>query len=281
MRTSWYVKRWIGIVMLAVGLCVICVAETRPTPEQVAARTNLLFEAIDSNDLDQAKLCIESGANINAKKRGSGITPLIYAIQKNRDEMVDLLIKSGVNVNTKDTGDDGRPPLVWVILAARQVTKRVSMVDMLIKAKADLSAKDNRGYTGLRYAVWNGYIPEFLTITELLIKAGCDVNEKKSGDGQTLLMTALYNSRCKDVVDMLIKYGADVNAKADDGNTALMVAACHAGVESVDMLIKAGADVNARANNGTTALKEAFSYESSFGGRRDVIARLRAAGATE
>ena len=52
---------------------------------------------------------------------------------------------------------------------------------------------------------------------ERLLKAGADVNAKNN-DGWTALMKASENGR-KEVVEMLINAGADVNAKNNDGKT--------------------------------------------------------------
>ena len=84
METGMF-KRLASIAILAVGFCLIgC---NKPTPEQVAERTSLLFRAIENDDMEQAKACIKAGANVNANQGGNGPTPLLYAIQKNRTEM--------------------------------------------------------------------------------------------------------------------------------------------------------------------------------------------------
>jgi ankyrin repeat protein len=72
-----------------------------------------------------------------------------------------------------------------------------------------------------------------------LIKAGADVNAKDEG-GVTALMLASSDGH-KEMVKMLIKAGADVNAKDKNGKTALMRASERGRKEIVKMLIKAGA----------------------------------------
>ena len=56
------------------------------------------------------------------------------------------------------------------------------------------------------------------------------------------------------ITDLLLKYGADVNAKDQNGNTALLVAAEHANVETITSLLKAGADVYAKDKEGHDVL---------------------------
>ncbi|MDE7291965.1 MAG: ankyrin repeat domain-containing protein [Treponemataceae bacterium] len=99
--------------------------------EQLEKRTKLLFSAVKSNNLEQAKVCIELGADVNAKsKDDNGETALMIATNKGNKDMVDLLIKSGVNVN----------------------------------------ATDNIGSTALMYAAWHNWIDgNYKDITELLV----------------------------------------------------------------------------------------------------------------
>jgi ankyrin repeat protein len=128
---------------------------------------------------------------------------------------------------------------------------------MLIKAGADVNARDNNGKTTLMYATYYGREE----IVEMLIKAGADVNARDN-NGNTALMYAISqvsfvtsgilvgNPSKEKIVEMLIKAGADVNIKNKKGQTALLmvVEKKETGVTKriVEMLIRAGADVNAK-----------------------------------
>lgn len=88
---------------------------------------------------------------------------------------------------------------------------------------------------------------------KVLLKAGADVNAKDK-DGITTLMRAVLKGHT-DCVKTLLKAGADVNAKLKDGSTALMIAATLGYADCVKALIAAGADINAKEDKkGYTAL---------------------------
>lgn len=75
-------------VTLFLPLDVCVVGWSAPTPEQVAERTNLLFKAIGSNNVEQAKLCIKTGADVNAKDN-NGSTALYFANYKSKDRFLE------------------------------------------------------------------------------------------------------------------------------------------------------------------------------------------------
>ena len=123
---------------------------------------------------------------------------------------------------------------------------------------------------------WNEDKPE---VANILLKAGADVNARDTF-GETALMRIVYDKKYLGMVNLLLKAGADVNARGgngkargEGGRTALMVAASNSAVEMVDILLKAGADVNVRDKKGKTALSLATDPE--------VIAILKKAGAKE
>lgn len=85
-------------VAVAVCLAVLCLpGYSEPTPEQIAERTKLLFEAVKNDDVEWVKLLINHGAYVNARV-GHGETILMYAISR---DVADVLIKAGADVNAK------------------------------------------------------------------------------------------------------------------------------------------------------------------------------------
>jgi uncharacterized protein len=115
-------------------------------------------------------------------------------------------------------------------------------VERLIKAGADVNARNDYGATPLQEAAERGDADMIRT----LLKAHADV-ESANDEGQTALMTVARVGSV-DAAKALLKAGADVNAVEKwRGQTALMWASAQGNPEVVRLLIKSGARVNTRS----------------------------------
>jgi len=150
-------------------------------------------------------------------------------------------------------------------------TGTVQEIQEAIKAGADVNARDNDGWTALKFAAWRADDPG---IVSALTKAGADVNAKNN-NGVTALMNAAAVNENPGVVSALMNAGADVNARDNDGETAVMAAGRGGTPEVVSLLIQAGADVNAKDNYGVTALMNAAQFNKN----PEVVSVLIKAGA--
>ena len=84
-----------------------------------------LFSAARHNDLEQAKLLIEKGADVKAKDK-YGDTPLYYAVRYNNVEVAELLIEQGADINVKNKW--GKTPLHMAV-----TLNNLKIVELLIE----------------------------------------------------------------------------------------------------------------------------------------------------
>jgi ankyrin repeat protein len=160
--------------------------------------------------------------------------PLNEAVKRADLAAVRVLAQQG-GINTSEV--NGTTALHW---AAE--LDNLEIVDVLIRAGADVKAANRYGTTPLALACTNGNA----AIIERLLGAGADANAALPG-GETALMTAARTGRV-DALKVLLAHGADVNAhEATRGQTALMWAAAQNNIAAIRALIDAGADVHARS----------------------------------
>ena len=152
-------------------------------------------------------------------------------------------------VLSASAGDPPTGSLGTTELHAAARSSGVAEVEGLLKAGADVNAKNTDGSTPLHAAAEFNPSPSVL---EVLLKAGADVNAKNT-DGWTPLHMAAAKSPTPSVLEVLLKAGADVNAKNTDGSTPLHMAAEFNPSPSVlEILLKASADPRALDTEGKT-----------------------------
>jgi len=135
------------------------------------------------------------------------------------------------------TTPDGTTALHW---AAHR--EDVAMVDLLLRADANVKAANRYGATPLSQAAAHGN-PH---VIRRLLKAGADANTVMPG-GETVLMTVARTGQVEGV-EALIAAGASVNAtEPTRGQTALMWAAGEGHARVVRALVAAGADIHAKS----------------------------------
>lgn len=152
------------------------------------------------------------------------------------DDLVELLDR-GMDTETVDAAGN-----TLLILAARD--GHLSTVDLLIKRRAKVSARNFAGDSALMMAVLKNEAP----MVKRLLEAGAQVNQS----GWTPLLYAAYEGRA-DFVALLLAKGADVNARAPNQATPLMLAARNGHIDAVRLLLKAGANPDLRNDQGFTA----------------------------
>lgn len=103
----------------------------------------LLFEAIEYNNIEKVKQLLDSGLSVNVKDNDD-MTPLHVATYKGYTDIVELLIERHADVNTQDY--KGWTPLHYAAYNAKS-----NCIKILLKAGADNKIKNNIGITPLHW----------------------------------------------------------------------------------------------------------------------------------
>ena len=209
-----------------------------------------------NTDPEVIKLLMAAGANTSAA--------LFRATMFNPNpEVVKVLLDAENNVRRelllKGTIRDGSSLLAY---AATANASNPKVTQFLLKAGADVNAKDANGRTALMMSTLVAYNPEMIKI---LVDSGADVNLQDS-NGTTALMSAVHNPAWP-MTKILLEAGANVNLRDANGRTALIYAAREGSLpdsqkEIVKLLLDFGADVNVRDNEGKSAVD--YAKENKF-----------------
>lgn len=260
--------------------------------------TPLMFVLKTSRDPTAVELLLDADADVNIKDK-NGDTPLMYVTRMMKendfldsDYFTELLLDFGAKVNERDAKGD--TPLMNLILSKRvAVLDDVKLVNMFIKAGADLDMEDYQGDTVLLTAVRD---TASVPLINALIMGGADV--KKMGPAsKTPLQYAQENLRLslKDGYDEVLKrlttntenqrvkffkflqigsfsdikefiaQGADVNAADEAGDTPLMKMIVYSRpLEEIKYLVENGANVEAANNEGDTPLMKATMHNGAY-----------------
>ena len=123
----------------------------------------LCYLALESNNVDIAKLLIKAGANIEAKGFRHFSTPLHVAVANNKLKLAELFINKGANVNARDSNKN--TPLMSAVL-----NQHYKMTKLLLKNGANPNSM-SYNKTPLKIAVQD---LEDLAMVKLLLEYGAD-----------------------------------------------------------------------------------------------------------
>jgi ankyrin repeat protein len=193
-------------------------------------------------------------------------------IQPGNLRLVQLLIEAGGTVDPKKVARyHGRTPLQ---AAAESGHEAVVLPLLDLGASINAPASPSAGVTALQAACFQGHV----NMVRLLIARGADVNSPPArSKGYTALQGACLGGE-EAIARLLLDSGADVNAAGSSfhGGTALHAAVSRGNMGLVNMLLSANANPNSQAGHlRQTPLQSAYLI-----GRQDIIAVLKASGAT-
>jgi ankyrin repeat protein len=196
-----------------------------------------LRSASAAGHLPIVRLLLRAGADPNLagnwKADPPYTTPLEMAACRGRLDVARLLIRSGADINLKGyftplkaAASCGQPKLVrFLLLHGAQVERgtlhlavrsgQLPAVLALIKAGADLNARNSDGQTPLHFSAWK----DSGRIAEALIAAGAKVDVKTRYTKETPLHVAAQRGKTQ-VVEALTKAGAETNLRGWKKKTA-------------------------------------------------------------
>jgi ankyrin repeat protein len=194
--------------------------------------------------LSEIDTAIKKGADIEKPDKPGSLTPLMWALLgKQKIEVIELLIKAGANVNAVTS--DGS-----TVLSRAVANGSKEIITLLLSSGAKKSIAVVQPYYGTTVLCDAAY-SRGIDILQLLLDAGADIKI-----GAPLCAAAYSNT--PEVVLFLIKAGAEVNAKDFLGDTPLLAAARHSEYPAIiDILLDYGAKPEM-----TYKGKTAFDYAS-------------------
>lgn len=247
--------------------------------------TQILFDAIEAEDVDQVLSLLQQGAQVNETNEEAA-QPLHIACTTLSTTIVDILLDAGADIFARDNW--GMTPLAFAAWLGREEIVRLLLERGAGEDKQDLqrairSATRDNGHNVIpilmEYGAHFGLVEAIYMRDDKKVHRyfteGVDVNHVEYGD--TLLIHATKSSLGdigrETYLPLLLSLGADVNAQSEkDGYTALMVAAERGYPNCVQLLLEHGADPTIQGKTGETALNLAIANQANNGG---VIALLQ------
>ena len=234
----------------------------------------VLCSAVRRNaDIEVVRLLLSAGAALDAQD-GNGETALIAAVRMGREEIVELLLDAGANPEIQCYGHGGTALLCLARQdfngspRSKEHGERLRLAGRLIKAGADIEAKEASGATSLNILAEFG-TSEFLS---LLIQAGANV-ENEMVRGSRPLADAAWMGRVANV-RLLIEAGAEMIFRRGSGSGILHLVAERFAYETgkaalayqeiARRLIEAGAELNCQDGQGCTPLMRALETYGEF-----------------
>ena len=217
--------------------------EVSSSPSKNILNEDLLNAVLSKDKIIVEKLLI-SGADINARSAGSGLTPLMVSAKNGDGDMLDFLLQKGASIELVDTQFQS----TVVHFAAESGS--VYCVKLLQSKGASLSAKNKNGNSPLHVAALNGKEDVFLFLLESIPKKEIGEKDKR---GVTALHLSAFSGNST-IVKTLVKANLPINSQDTNGNTPLHFAVQKGNILAAKTLLELSADPNIQNSHKYTCL---------------------------
>lgn len=185
---------------------------------------------------------LERRANPLARDSSFGLTALHHAVARGNYEMTKMLLKAGANLEAKDKQGQ-------TALHKTTAQENTFLMALLLKEGANLEAKTNKGCTALHLAVHANN----LSVVVFLLQSGADINARNN-KGMTPLHVSMRNMD-EEILKVLLRYHADPNITTNKGYLPLHFAMANQdGEKKVKILLEAGQTLKIKRRTGSTLL---------------------------
>jgi ankyrin repeat protein len=164
--------------------------------------TSELFSAIEAGNFHAVSALLQGGADANARD-AEEMTPLMVAASLGHLEIVETLVEQGANVNAKNTlgwtalmkaiynyeQDRGFPEIISLLVEAGSEIEteiaygtrplmlaagygQAEVIDVLLAAGADVTARNEGGFTARTMAEYKDYVQVINQLYEAELQAG-------------------------------------------------------------------------------------------------------------
>jgi hypothetical protein len=166
---------------------------------------------------------------------------LLRSVEDKNENAVQVFLSCGVDLEVRDDRN-------WTPLMVAAFNGNLDFVQLLLKCGARIGTTDKNGYTPLHWAAYNGHTD----VVKFLIEKGCDV-DIPSQFRWTPLMQAATRGHLLTCAYLIFR-GADVNSATSDGWTSLHKAANNGHIEIAKLLLSKGANRHAKYQDGSTPI---------------------------
>jgi ankyrin repeat protein len=232
-RDSWHGRPEAVMTLLANG------ADPRATD---AEGNTPLHHAARSSDPGVAALLRDAAAELDVRNH-DGITPLGVACGCGNWRLARFLLERGAKTEVADAS----PAL---LAAAASEEDDVAGVQLLLKHKAKVDARDRHGRSALHEAARAGHAD----VAGALLAAGADV-QASDGEGRTPWLEAARGGHLA-VIERLLPARPDLHVADGEGRSALLLACAAEQVDPalVQRLLELGLDPDRAARDGRRAV---------------------------